>query len=84
MTAKGDIQSAVRDFILEEFLSGEEPAKLTNDYHLVDNGGLDSMNVLRLVDFLEEEYDIELEPTDIRQMTSVSNIVRVVESHAAG
>ena len=36
-----------------------------NEKHLIDDGLLDSMQVLELVSTLEDEFDIEVTPTEL-------------------
>jgi acyl carrier protein len=55
------IKSEVKDFILTEFLPGEDPASLTDDVPLVSGGVLDSIATLKLVMFMEERFGISLE-----------------------
>jgi acyl carrier protein len=82
MPTNGNLEAGVRALIVREMLQGEESADLTSTTELVETGIVDSINVLKLVDFVEETCAIELEPEDIRQFTTISNIVRVVESKA--
>jgi acyl carrier protein len=49
----------VRDYILKEFLPGEDPEQLTDSVSLIDGHILDSLATLRLVAFLEETYGFE-------------------------
>ncbi|MCC7547518.1 MAG: acyl carrier protein [Burkholderiales bacterium] len=55
------VKRAVKDFILKEFLPGEDPANLTDDLPLITTGILDSIATLKLVLHLEEKYGITLE-----------------------
>lgn len=59
------IQEQVRKFIIDEFLPGEDPNELTPDTPLVSSGILDSIATLKLVTFLEETYDISVEPHEV-------------------
>jgi len=47
------IKATVKNFILNEFLPGEDPAALTDTTALVTTGILDSIAVLKVVTFLE-------------------------------
>ena len=51
-----EIKSVVRDYILREFLPGEEPGELTDRTPLITGGILDSISTLKLVVFLEEQF----------------------------
>ena len=77
-----DIPSAVRQFLLEQFLPGEDPAQLTNSTPLVTGGILDSIATMQLVSYLEKTFDIELQPheTSADYLNTVNDIVRLVES----
>lgn len=55
------VKGAVKEFILKEFLPGEDPANLTDDLPLITTGILDSIATLKLVLHLEERYGISLE-----------------------
>ena len=83
MSTVDTLEDAVRKFIVDELLQGQGE-ELTNSTQLVEAGIVDSINVLKLVDFVEEGYEIELEPNDIRKFTSVTNIVEVVQNKLAG
>jgi acyl carrier protein len=77
-----DIQATVRQFLLEQFLPGEDPAQLTNDTPLVTGGILDSIATMQLVAYLEETFDIELQAheTSPDHLNTVAAIVRLVEA----
>ena len=71
-----DLETAVRNFIVETLSPVEE---ITRTTPLVQDGIVDSLNVLKLVEFVEDTYDIELEASDVQQFTTVENIARVIE-----
>lgn len=77
-----DIATAVKAYILKEFLPGEDPDELTNDTALIADGILDSLATLKLVDFLEERYGISVEPheADEDNLGSIDEIVRFVNA----
>jgi acyl carrier protein len=74
-----DIRQQVKDFVLEKFLPGEDPKNLT------DQTELDSLSTLKLVSFLEERFQIELEANDLEagNLSSLTNIERLVKSKMA-
>ena len=61
MQASTDFSQAVKDYILNEFLPGENPDDLTEDLPLISGGILDSIATLKLVLHFEERYGIVLE-----------------------
>jgi acyl carrier protein len=56
------IETTVKQYILDEFLPGEDPANLEGDTPLMTGGILDSLATLKLVAFLEERYRVTIGP----------------------
>lgn len=56
-----EIKTKVRDYILREYLPGEDPNELTDRTPLITGGILDSISTLKLVVFLEEQFKIIVE-----------------------
>ena len=77
-----DIRSAVRAFILEDALVGEDPANLGDDLPLRTSGIIDSMGVIRLTSFLEERFGIRVDAheTGVENTDTVNAIVAFVAS----
>jgi len=87
MTHPSDIEAGIRGFILEEFLSGEDPGLLKDSTPLISTGILDSVATLRLVAFLEQTFGIEMSAheTDAEHLDTVDRIARLVRSkHGPG
>ena len=74
------IRSAVRAFILVEFLPGEDPSELTDETPLMTGGILDSISTLKLVVFLEDRFGIGLEAHEagVEHLDTVAQIVGLV------
>jgi acyl carrier protein len=77
-----EIARGVKEFILREFLPGEDPDALTDSIPLITGGILDSLATLKLVAFLEERFKITLAPheTDEEHLGTIADIVRLVQS----
>jgi acyl carrier protein len=77
-----DVASAVKSFILEEFLPGEDPSELTMDTPLITGGILDSIATLKLVLFLEERWRVKLaaHETSPDHLDTIARIADVVRS----
>ena len=77
-----DIRSAVRSFILEDALVGEDPANFGDDLPLRTSGIIDSMGVIRLTSFLEERFGIRVDAheTGVENTDTVNAIVAFVAS----
>jgi acyl carrier protein len=80
-----DIKNTIKEYILKEFLPGENADNLTDSTPLVTGGVLDSIATLKLVSFLEEQYGIQVEAheADVDNLNTIADIVRYVESKLA-
>ena len=77
-----DIKTTLKTFILNEYLPGEDPAALTDDTPLMTTGILDSIAVLKVVTFLENQFGITIGPREavVENMNTISDIARLVMS----
>lgn len=86
MRDNGTIKQDLRNYILSEVLPGESPANLKDNTPLRTSGVLDSMGLLGLVSFVEEQYSIELEAheTGIDNFDTIDSIASLIETKIAG
>lgn len=77
-----EVRNAVKEFILKEFLPGENPAELTEATPLITGGVLDSIATLKLVLFIEERFAIALEAHEVNRehLNTIADIARLVLS----
>jgi acyl carrier protein len=77
-----DINAALKTYILDEFLPGEDPAALTDTTPLMTTGILDSIAVLKAVTFLENQFGIVIEPHEavVENLNTISDMTRLVMS----
>jgi acyl carrier protein len=82
MTDQSATMSVIKDYILEEFLPGEDPGQLTPNTPLVSTGILDSLAMLKLVAFLEREFDtpINAHEADEEHLNTLRTICELVDS----
>jgi acyl carrier protein len=85
MVDEQGIKAAVKTFILNEYLPGEDPAALTDTTALMTTGVLDSIAVLKVMTFLENQFGIMLEPHEavVENLNTLSDIARLVMSKKA-
>ena len=76
------IKQSVKDFILSEFLPGEDPAALTDDTQMFTQGILDSLARLKLVAFMEEQFGISIaaHEVDTEYLDSLNSIAALIQS----
>lgn len=55
----------LKQYIIQEFVPEGHTEDITDDMDLIQNGILDSLAVLKLVAFIEDNYNIALEPEEI-------------------
>jgi acyl carrier protein len=74
------IHDTVKEFILNEFLPGEDPSTLTDDTALMTTGILDSLATLKLVTYLEETFNVHVEAheADAENLNTIADIVRLI------
>jgi len=68
MSQASEIENKIRTFMLAELFRSEgDAADLTSDTALMETGILDSISTVRLIAYLETEFDIRVMPRDINQ-----------------
>lgn len=74
----------IREFLAEATKPPRAVDELDASFRLIESGGLDSLAILHLVSFLEDEFDIELTNDDLvlENFATVGDVVRLVESKA--
>ena len=80
-----DVIPTVKQFILDNYLPGEDPQSLTPTTSLITSGILDSLATLGLVSFLESKYGIEFEANevDVSRLGTLNDIARIVDAKLA-
>lgn len=58
------MKQKLRDFIFNELIFVPQPEKFTDDDNLLE-AGLDSMGIMRLIMFIEEQFSVTLPDTEI-------------------
>lgn len=75
------IEQDVRQFVISNFLFGEDNGSLTANESFLESGIIDSTGVLELVSFLEQTYGIkvrdeELVPDNLDSLQKVAAFVQ--------
>ena len=75
-----EIERVIHDFILREFLPGEDPNELKNQTRLITGGILDSISTLKLVTFLEDHFGIRIEAYEagVEHLDTIQQIAELV------
>jgi acyl carrier protein len=57
---RNDVVISLKQYVLDKFLPGEDPAALAEDTPLITSRVLDSIATLQLVSFVEEKFGISV------------------------
>ncbi len=76
------VRTEIRKFIVDSYLLGDESVKFTDSDSFMRRGIIDSMGILELTGFLEQQYkvtvaDNEMLPTNL---DSVENLIAFIRS----
>ncbi len=69
------MKDKIRAFIFQELVFVAEPDKFSNDDNLLE-AGLDSMGIMRLIMFIEDEFavtlpDAEIDPDNVHSINAL-------------
>jgi len=80
--AKLEPKTIVRGFILSQFMAGQVGNPLEDDQSLIETGIIDSLDILKLMAFLEEKFKIEIKEQEVipENFDTVNGIVDLIES----
>jgi acyl carrier protein len=60
-----DIESTIERYILDEIMMKDEGTRIDPDQSLVASGVIDSLTLLRLIVFIEEQFDIKIDDDEV-------------------
>ena len=61
---------------------GLDLSEVTDEKHLIDDLGADSLNIVEVVMGIEEEFDIEIPDDDAETLVTVGKIKEYIEENA--
>ncbi|MCU1463836.1 MAG: acyl carrier protein [Acidimicrobiales bacterium] len=72
----------LRRYITAEVVWTGPVSDLTDDYPLLDNEVFDSMALMQMLAFIEEEFDVEIDDVELtpRHWRTIADIAALVES----
>lgn len=77
------MESVIRDYISRELVSDPGLLPIQDDTSLLETGILDSLSLLRLLVFLEDEFSVQIDDFDLvpENFTTVDIICAFIRSH---
>ena len=84
-TSNGKVIERIRQYVVENYLYMRQDVQLLDDDPLLARGTIDSMGVMELIAFLEEEFGVTVGDADITEenLGSLAAIARYVASRQA-
>jgi acyl carrier protein len=81
-----EVKTTIRQFVLTNYLPGEPNTNLRDDMPLQSSGILDSLAVLQLTIFIQQQFGVELSVYDIEpeQFDKIDDIVHCVNTRRQG
>ena len=75
------IEQEIRQFLVENFLFGDDATALGGDVSFLDEGIIDSTGVLELVAFVESTYEIDIKDTELipENLDTINSLVRFIQ-----
>lgn len=70
----------MRDYVLTNFLPGEQPETLEDSTPLITSGIITSLSLVEIVTFIEDKFDVTLDHEDIgaARMDSIDRLTDLV------
>jgi acyl carrier protein len=75
-----DIKIKVKDYIVNTFLFGDTSILTEDDMSFMENGIVDSTGILEVIEFVEKNFGINIEDTELlpENLDSLNNIAAFV------
>jgi acyl carrier protein len=72
----------ITEYVLAEFLPGEDPSQLGENTALITSGILDSLATLRLISFIEQRFEVRIaaHEADESNFDSIDLIANLIDS----
>jgi acyl carrier protein len=80
------VETVINDYLSRELVPDPALLPLANDTPLLDSGILDSLSLMRIVVFLEEQFKITMDDADLlpENFASVNTICAYLRAREAG
>ena len=74
------LEKEIREFIIDNFLFGEDDGKLSSDDSFIEHGFIDSTATLELVALLEGNYAVKIEDSELdpENLDSINKLVQFI------
>ena len=79
------VEMDLRNYVLENYLFTDDQSQLKNEDSFMDKGIVDSTGILEIITFIEDEYDMSVEDSEMipENLDSINNLVKYLEKKTA-
>jgi len=76
-----DVETAIERFVVDEIMLGDSNTKIDPNESLISSGVLDSLALLRLIAFLEEQMGVTVDDSEVipENFESINEIKSFIE-----
>ena len=76
-----EVEERVRKLIVEKLDWSGSPSDLTLDYNLITNHVIDSLDMLKFISLLEQEFQLKIDDTELLpdNFATIGNVAAFVE-----
>jgi acyl carrier protein len=76
-----DVETAIERFVVDELMLGDSNTKIDPNESLISSGVLDSLALLRLIAFLEEQMGVTVDDSEVipENFESINEIKSFIE-----
>ena len=75
-----EVFERIRDYLADQL--DVEPEKITPESDIINDLGLDSLDIVELVMTLEEKWNIVADDEDIKTLKTVADVMKYIENNA--
>lgn len=62
-------------------ITGKSTEQISKDDNLIEDVGLDSLNVLEVFGMIEEKFNVVVDPEEISEIRTIDDIVNLIEKN---
>jgi acyl carrier protein len=80
MAARTEIEAKLKEIIEPYIAEDEMPETIEYDADLTNDLGINSLHVIDIIIDIENEYDIEIEDSELQNMSTLNDVLKVIEA----
>lgn len=74
-----EVFDKIKEIIADQL--GIDEDDITPDASLIDDLGADSLDIVELIMYFEDEFDMEISDEDIEEMETIQDIINYIEDN---